>query len=116
MSSDEKKASALPKSGKSLSNILCYQWQLNPSEPESEIDKTATAILRKKNKPNSLIVDDAVNDDNSIIAMSNNTMETLNLFRGDNVIVKGKKRRDTILVALVCLRAGVTFLLTCAGG
>lgn len=35
--------------------------------------------------------------------MSNNTMETLNLFRGDNVIVKGKKRKDTVLVALVCL-------------
>lgn len=71
------------------------------AEPESESDKTATAILRKKNKPNSLVVDDATNDDNSVITMSNNTMETLNLFRGDNVIVKGKKRKDTVLVALV---------------
>ncbi|CCG81632.1 Cell division cycle protein 48 [Taphrina deformans PYCC 5710] len=70
------------------------------SEPESESDKTATAILRKKNKPNSLVIDDATNDDNSVITMSNNTMETLNLFRGDNVIVKGKKRKDTVLVAL----------------
>lgn len=77
---------------------------LTSQEPESESDKTATAILRKKNKPNSLVVDDAVNDDNSVITMSNNTMETLNLFRGDNVIVKGKKRKDTVLVALVNVR------------
>lgn len=45
-------------------------------------------------------VTDAVNDDNSIIALSNNTMETLQLFRGDTVLVKGKKRRDTVLIVL----------------
>lgn len=43
---------------------------------------------------------DAVNDDNSIIALSNNTMETLQLFRGDTVLVKGKKRKDTVLIVL----------------
>ena len=45
-------------------------------------------------------VTDAVNDDNSVIALSNNTMETLQLFRGDCVLVKGKKRRDTVLIVL----------------
>ena len=77
----------------------------------------ATAILKKKKKPNSLMcvptikrsalkltdgnsVTDAVNDDNSIIALSNNTMETLQLFRGDTVLVKGKKRKDTVLIVL----------------
>ena len=45
-------------------------------------------------------VTDAVNDDNSIIALSNNTMETLQLFRGDTVLVKGKKRQDTVLIVL----------------
>ncbi|KAI4158761.1 MAG: hypothetical protein LQ342_007156 [Letrouitia transgressa] len=67
---------------------------------KKEIDDTATAILKKKKKPNSLIVTDAVNDDNSIIALSNNTMETLQLFRGDTVLVKGKKRKDTVLIVL----------------
>lgn len=43
---------------------------------------------------------DAVNDDNSIIALSNNTMDTLQLFRGDTVLVKGKKRKDTVLIVL----------------
>lgn len=63
-------------------------------------DATATAILRRKKKDNALIVDDAVNDDNSVISMSSNTMELLQLFRGDTVLVKGKKRRDTVLIVL----------------
>jgi transitional endoplasmic reticulum ATPase len=41
-----------------------------------------------------------VNDDNSIIGLSNQTMETLGLFRGDTVLVKGKKRKDTVLIVL----------------
>ncbi|KAH6642085.1 P-loop containing nucleoside triphosphate hydrolase protein [Boeremia exigua] len=69
------------------------------AEPKGD-DEIATAILKKKKKPNSLIVTDAVNDDNSIIALSNNTMETLQLFRGDTVLVKGKKRKDTVLIVL----------------
>ena len=67
---------------------------------KKDVDDTATAILKRKKKPNALIVTDAVNDDNSIIALSNNTMETLQLFRGDTVLVKGKKRRDTVLIVL----------------
>ncbi|KAI8056032.1 AAA ATPase [Syncephalis plumigaleata] len=66
-------------------------------DPEHD---TATAILRRKSAPNKLMVDDAVNDDNSVISMSPNTMEKLQLFRGDSVIVKGKKRHDTVLIAL----------------
>lgn len=45
-------------------------------------------------------VTDATNDDNSIIALSNNTMEQLQLFRGDTVLVRGKKRKDTVLIVL----------------
>ncbi|KAF9900933.1 AAA ATPase cdc48 [Lobosporangium transversale] len=60
----------------------------------------ATAILRKKAAPNKLIVDDATNDDNSVLALSTATMERLQFFRGDMVLVKGKKRRDTVLIVL----------------
>lgn len=63
-------------------------------------DATATAILRRKKKENSLVVEDAVNDDNSVISLSPNTMDTLQLFRGDTVLVKGKKRKDTVLIVL----------------
>jgi hypothetical protein len=33
-------------------------------------DDLATAILKKRDKPNRLIVEEAVNDDNSVVAMS----------------------------------------------
>lgn len=36
----------------------------------SRQDDLATAILRKKDRPNRLIVEEAVNDDNSVIALS----------------------------------------------
>lgn len=68
-------------------------------DPTQE-DATATAILRKKKKDNALVVEDAINDDNSVISMSPNTMDLLQLFRGDTVLVKGKKRKDTVLIVL----------------
>ncbi|KAI9313985.1 putative CDC48-microsomal protein of CDC48/PAS1/SEC18 family of ATPase [Dichotomocladium elegans] len=75
----------------------------NAGIDEAEVDPShdpATAILRRKSAPNKLMVDDATNDDNSVITLSNATMENLQLFRGDTVLVKGKKRRDTVLIVL----------------
>ncbi|RLV88518.1 Cell division control protein 48 [Meyerozyma sp. JA9] len=73
---------------------------MDASGDATEEDRTATAILRRKKKDNALIVDDAENDDNSVITLSSNTMELLQLFRGDTVLVKGKKRKDTVLIVL----------------
>ncbi|KAJ1968517.1 AAA ATPase cdc48 [Dispira parvispora] len=72
---------------------------IDPSQ-KPEDDRLATAILRRKSAPNKLIVDDATNDDNSVVTLSTATMERLQLFRGDTVLVKGKKRRDTVLIVL----------------
>ncbi|KAG2211658.1 hypothetical protein INT47_008755 [Mucor saturninus] len=75
----------------------------NSGSVDAEVDPShdpATAILRRKSAPNKLTVDDATNDDNSVITLSTATMERLQLFRGDTVIVKGKKRRDTVLIVL----------------
>lgn len=69
-------------------------------EPAIE-NALATAILRTKKRDNALIVEDATTDDNSVITMSPNTLELLQLFRGDTVLVKGKKRHDTVLIVLV---------------
>ena len=44
--------------------------------------------------------DEAVNDDNSVVALSPAKMEELQLFRGDTVLVKGKKRKDTVCIVL----------------
>lgn len=59
-----------------------------------------TAIMDRKRAPNRLIVDEAVNDDNSVIALSMGKMEELQLFRGDTVLVKGKKGRETVCIVL----------------
>ncbi|CAL1714434.1 unnamed protein product [Somion occarium] len=60
----------------------------------------STAILRPKKSPNRLIVDEATADDNSVATLNPATMDTLGLFRGDTIIVRGKKRRDTVLICL----------------
>ncbi|CAG9328776.1 unnamed protein product [Blepharisma stoltei] len=64
-------------------------------------DEKATAILNRKKGPNRLIVDEATNDDNSIAVMSQAKMNELNIMRGDTVMIKGKRRKDTVLIALV---------------
>lgn len=48
----------------------------------------STAILERKKSPNRLIVDEAVNDDNSVVSMHSETMEKLQLFRGDTILIK----------------------------
>ena len=48
----------------------------------------STAILERKKSPNRLVVDEAINDDNSVVALNGKTMETLQLFRGDTVLLK----------------------------
>jgi transitional endoplasmic reticulum ATPase len=48
----------------------------------------STAILERKKSPNRLVIDEAVNDDNSVVAMHPATMEKLQFFRGDTVLIK----------------------------
>lgn len=48
----------------------------------------STAILERKKSPNRLVVDEAVNDDNSVVALHPDTMEKLQLFRGDTILIK----------------------------
>jgi len=57
--------------------------------------------IEKKKSPNRLIVDEALNDDNSVISLSAQKMEELGLFRGDTVMIKGKKGKSTVCIALV---------------
>lgn len=48
----------------------------------------STAILERKKAPNRLVVDEAVNDDNSVVSLHPETMEKLQLFRGDTILIK----------------------------
>lgn len=56
--------------------------------------------IRAKKAKNRLMVDDASNDDNSVVSIHPDTMEELQLFRGDTVKLIGKKRHDTICIVL----------------
>ncbi|CAJ0606447.1 unnamed protein product [Cylicocyclus nassatus] len=69
-------------------------------EKEKRNEALATAILKDKMKPNRLIVDQSDKDDNSIIALSQAKMDELALFRGDTVVLKGKKRKETVAIVL----------------
>lgn len=70
------------------------------SAPKSGKKDYSTAILERKKSPNRLLVDEAINDDNSVLSMHPSKMDELQLFRGDTVLVKGKKRKDTICIVL----------------
>ncbi len=67
------------------------------SEKKSEFN---TGIMDKKKAPNRLVVDDTENDDNSVVCLSPAKMEELQLFRGDTVLLKGKKLKDTVCIVL----------------
>eukprot|EP00347_Sterkiella_histriomuscorum_P021975 403332118 len=60
----------------------------------------STAILDRKKAPHKLTVEEAKNDDNSVIEMTQAKMDELKIFKGDTVLIKGKKRRDTVCIAL----------------
>lgn len=68
--------------------------------------KAADAIPKqKKRSPNRLIVDDVTDvvqgdGDNSCVLLSMAKMEELGLFRGDSVLIRGKKRRETVCIAI----------------
>lgn len=92
-------------------HILDISTMSNPEDhpvipkPEPDVaghqsEDIATAILRPKKSPNRLIVDEATADDNSVATLNPATMDTLGLFRGDTIIVRGKKRKDTVLICL----------------
>ncbi|XP_075245057.1 transitional endoplasmic reticulum ATPase-like [Convolutriloba macropyga] len=63
-------------------------------------DDLSTAILKQKMKPNRLIVEEAIQDDNSVVTLSQSKMDELQLFRGDTILIKGKKRKETVCIVL----------------
>jgi transitional endoplasmic reticulum ATPase len=50
----------------------------------------STAILDRKKAPHKLTCEEAKNDDNSVIEMTQAKMDELKIFKGDTVLIKGK--------------------------
>jgi transitional endoplasmic reticulum ATPase len=69
-------------------------------KPNVKSDPVKDPLADKKRAPNRLIVDEAQNDDNSVVSLSESKMEELQLFRGDTVRIKGKRGRETVCIVL----------------
>lgn len=69
-------------------------------KPPAEKKDYSTAILNQKKAPNKLIVEEATNDDNTSVYLTAAKLGELSIFRGDPVILRGKRRKTTIAVAL----------------
>ena len=69
-------------------SVVATSCRASPSSKGKGKKDFSTAILDRKKAANRLIVDDAVNDDNSVVALNQATMETLQLFLGDTVLIK----------------------------
>jgi len=68
---------------------------MTAAAPEGAVEKPQV-----KRSPNRLIVEEALNDDNSVVSLSAAKMDQLSVFRGDTVLIKGKKRKDTCCIVL----------------
>lgn len=68
-------------------------------KPKRKVDHS-TKILEPKKAPNRLMVDEATNDENSIVSMHENKMKELKIFSGDPVLLRGKRRHHTLCIAL----------------
>ncbi|KAL7430844.1 hypothetical protein ACHAXM_002382 [Skeletonema potamos] len=74
---------------------------LKKSRSTNNIGKVAGYLNQSRRKPYRLIVDQpTLHDDNSIIYLHPDKLSELDLFRGDIVLLKGKRHHDTIAVAL----------------
>ncbi|CDI74800.1 cell division protein 48, putative [Eimeria praecox] len=70
------------------------------SNKKADANSAANQPPKKKRSPNRLVVEEAINDDNSVVALNPSRMETLQIFRGDTVLLRGKMRHDTVCVVL----------------
>jgi len=69
-------------------NGVRYRLSLNFSYSKKK--DLSTAILDRKKAPHKLTVEEAKNDDNSVIEMTQAKMDELKIFKGDTVLIKGK--------------------------
>ncbi|CAM9163821.1 unnamed protein product [Ascophyllum nodosum] len=71
-------------------------------EDEEEENLVAKIEEARRAKPNALVVDDSVSAEveQTVVSLSAAKMDELGIFNGDAVLLKGKKRKDTVCIAL----------------
>ena len=55
---------------------------------------------RQPPQTNRLVVEEAVNDDNPVVSLLQTKMDGLQLLRGDTSLPRGKRRKETVCIAL----------------
>jgi transitional endoplasmic reticulum ATPase len=75
------------------------------NKPEEHSEKKekkdfSTSIMDRKKAPHRLMVEEAINDDNSVVQMTQKKMDELKIFKAETVLLKGKKRKETLAFAL----------------
>ncbi|KAA6367154.1 MAG: putative Cell division control protein 48, partial [Streblomastix strix] len=71
------------------------------SQSSSKEPQLSPEAQQHKRKPNRLIVDEAHgNDDPTIVVINTQGMNELNIFKGDPVLLKGKRKKETVCVAI----------------
>ena len=79
----------------SFGPILTF-WRLDECSCDFSED-LATAILKRKERPNRLIVEEAVNDDNSVVAISQKKMDELQVsFHFPKTIIRHLKLKCSL--------------------
>ena len=73
-----------------------------PKNPESKPKDFSTAILDRKKAPYHLIAEDSKgpSEDASVIQLTQKKMDELKIFKSETVLLKGKKRKETICICL----------------
>ncbi|AES75092.2 putative aspartate decarboxylase-like domain, CDC48 domain 2 [Medicago truncatula] len=59
-----------------------------------------TSIDEHRKDSHRFIVQEAIEDDNSFVALNPHVMKELQIFRGDTILIKGYEKKDTICIAL----------------
>jgi len=70
------------------------------SSKKEEKKDFSTSIMDRKKAPHRLMVEEAINDDNSVVQMTQKKMDELKIFKAETVLLKGKKRKETLAFAL----------------
>lgn len=65
-----------------------------------QIEKQEPNIFEPKKAPNRLLVEEIKNDDNSIANLHETKMKELKIFNGDPIILRGKRRHETLCIAV----------------
>ncbi|KAK3148411.1 hypothetical protein QOZ80_3BG0294710 [Eleusine coracana subsp. coracana] len=63
-------------------------------------EAASSPVVVKTKVANRLVVEEATTDENSMCNMHPATMEKLSIFNGDVLLLKGKRRRDTLCIAM----------------